>query len=56
MIARHGAQYVNVAEAWWDGACAPAEAVRVALRDVVPENPELAGFIPSAQPRTSGWN
>jgi hypothetical protein len=48
VIARHGAQYVNVTEAWWDGACAPAEAVRVAIGDVVPENPELVGFIPSA--------
>jgi sirohydrochlorin ferrochelatase len=48
VIARHGAQYVNVTEAWWDGACAPAEAVRSAIGDVVPEYPELAGFIPSA--------
>ena len=23
VIARHGAQYLNVTEAWWDGACAP---------------------------------
>jgi hypothetical protein len=48
VIAWHGAQYVNVTEAWWDGACAPAEAVRAALRDVLPENQELASFIPSA--------
>jgi hypothetical protein len=54
VIARYGAQYVNVTEAWWDGACAPAEAVRAALRDVVPENPELAGFIPSALPELRG--
>jgi len=48
VIARHGAQYLNVTEAWWDGACAPAEDVRAALGEVALRNPELAGFVPSA--------
>jgi hypothetical protein len=48
VIARHGAQYLNVTEAWWDGACAPAEDAWAALGDVALENPELAGFVPSA--------
>jgi hypothetical protein len=48
VIARHGANYLNVTEAWWDGACAPAEDVRDALGDITLLNPELAGFVPSA--------
>jgi sirohydrochlorin ferrochelatase len=48
VIARHGAQYLNVTEAWWDGACAPAADVRAALGEVALRNPELAGFVPSA--------
>ena len=48
VIARHGAQYLNVTEAWWDGACAPAEDVRASLGDVTLGNPELAGFVPGA--------
>jgi hypothetical protein len=48
VIARHGAQYLNVTEAWWDGACTPAEDVRAALGGVTLRNPELADFIPSA--------
>ena len=48
VIARHGAQYLNVTEAWWDGACTPAEDVRAALGGVTLRNPELAGFIPLA--------
>lgn len=48
VIARHGAQYLNVTEAWWDGACAPAESVRAALGDVTLRHPELADFVPSA--------
>lgn len=47
VIARHGAQYLNVTEAWWDGACAPAEEVRAAIGDVELRRPELAGFVPS---------
>ncbi|HEY2154999.1 MAG TPA: hypothetical protein VGH33_05175 [Isosphaeraceae bacterium] len=48
VIARHGARYLNVTEAWWDGACAPAEEVRAAIGDVSLRSPELAGFMPSA--------
>lgn len=48
VIARHRAQYLNVTEAWWDGACAPEDEVRFALGDIVMEHPELAGFVPSA--------
>jgi sirohydrochlorin ferrochelatase len=48
VIARRGAQYLNVTEAWWDGACAPAEVVLAALGDVALEDRELAGFVPSA--------
>ena len=45
VIARHGAQYLNVTEAWWDGACATAEEVQAALgRRRAPEFPELAVF------------
>ncbi len=47
VIARHKARYVNVTEAWWDGACAPAEDVQAALGDTTLRNPELAGFVPS---------
>lgn len=47
VIARHGAQYLNVTEAWWDGACAPAEDVQAALGDVVLQNPELVNFVPA---------
>ncbi len=47
VMARHRAQYLNITEAWWDGACAPAEEVQVALGDVVLQNPELASFVPS---------
>jgi sirohydrochlorin ferrochelatase len=47
VIARHGAQYLNVTEAWWDGACAPIEEVQAALRGVTLRNPELAGFVPA---------
>lgn len=48
VIGRHGAQYLNVTEAWWDGACAPAEEVRAALGGIELRHPELAGFVPSA--------
>jgi hypothetical protein len=47
VIARHGAQYLNVTEAWWDGACAPEEHVRAALGNVALHHPDLAGFVPS---------
>jgi sirohydrochlorin ferrochelatase len=47
VIARHEAQYLNVTEAWWDGACAPTEEVQSALGGVALQYPELAGFVPS---------
>jgi sirohydrochlorin ferrochelatase len=47
VIAQHGAQYLNVTEAWWDGACAPEEEIRAALGRVSLRHPELAGFVPS---------
>lgn len=47
VIARHKAQYLNVTEAWWDGACAPAAEVRAALGEVELKRPELAEFVPS---------
>jgi sirohydrochlorin ferrochelatase len=47
VLAKHKAQYLNVTEAWWDGACAPAADVRSALGDITLQNPELAGFVPS---------
>jgi len=42
VIARHRAEYINVTEAYWDGACAPA-GNNVPLR-----HPELVEFIPEA--------
>jgi hypothetical protein len=48
VITRHGAQYLNVTEAWWDGACAPAEGILATLGDGALRNPELAGFVPTA--------
>jgi sirohydrochlorin ferrochelatase len=47
VIAKHKAQYLNVTEAWWDGACAPTDEVRAVLGDVGLKRPELAGFVPS---------
>ncbi len=46
VITRHGAQYVNVTEAWWDSACAPADNVRALQPNVALEYPDLIGFIP----------
>ncbi len=48
VIAKHQAQYLNVTEAWWDGACAPVEDVHTALGGVELTNPELAEFVPQA--------
>ena len=47
VIAQHGAQYLNVTEAWWDGACAPEEEIRAALGDITLQHPELAGLVPA---------
>ncbi|HMG55080.1 MAG TPA: CbiX/SirB N-terminal domain-containing protein [Kofleriaceae bacterium] len=48
VLARHRAQYVNITEAYWDGACAPREAVVAMLdeRGVRLRDDELAGFVP----------
>jgi sirohydrochlorin ferrochelatase len=43
VLARHGAQYVNVTEAYWDESCVAPEEIGVPLR-----HPELAGFVPQA--------
>ena len=48
VIARHEAQYLNVTEAWWDGACAAAEDVSAVLGDATLRHPELAAFVPAA--------
>jgi hypothetical protein len=49
VIARHGAQYVNVTEAYWDGACAPREEVLAVLGEagVTLRSAELADFVPA---------
>ncbi|HTQ53246.1 MAG TPA: hypothetical protein VMI94_02235 [Bryobacteraceae bacterium] len=44
VMRRHGAQYVNVTEAFWDGRCAPAGEI-LDLVDL--ECPELAAFVPA---------
>jgi CbiX len=48
VIAHHRAQYVNVTEAYWDGACAPREDVVGLLRQrgVALRDEELADFVP----------
>lgn len=48
VLAAHGAQYVNVTEAYWDGRCVPAQDVLDFLegRAVKLHHPELAGFLP----------
>ncbi|HLY15967.1 MAG TPA: hypothetical protein VKR61_02025 [Bryobacteraceae bacterium] len=43
VMRRHGAQYVNVTESFWDGRCVPRHEV---LRHVDLRYPELAAFIP----------
>ncbi len=47
VIARHGAQYLNVTEAWWDGACAPEELIHSALGEITLRHSELASFVPA---------
>lgn len=48
VIAKHGASYVNVTEAWWDGACADAQSVheRLAKRGVHLHDNELIEYVP----------
>jgi sirohydrochlorin ferrochelatase len=50
VIAQHRAEYVNVTEAYWDGACAPAAEIEALLseRGVALRHPELAGFVPES--------
>jgi hypothetical protein len=51
VLERHRAQYLNVTEAWWDGACAPARSVMETLlaeHGVTLRHPELAEFVPEA--------
>ncbi|MFT5126639.1 MAG: hypothetical protein ACI8W8_000234 [Rhodothermales bacterium] len=49
VLDRHGADYLNVSEAWWDGQCAPASDVAARLTDcgVRIQHDELLGFVPS---------
>jgi hypothetical protein len=47
VIAKHRAQYLNVTEAWWDDACAPAGEVEAALAGVALRHPELSAYVPS---------
>jgi hypothetical protein len=49
VIARHRAHYVNVTEAYWDGACAPRDQVlaELAARGVRLADDELADFVPA---------
>jgi hypothetical protein len=49
VLARHRAAYVNVTEAYWDGACAAREDVLriLAERGVQLRDDELAGFVPA---------
>ncbi|MBZ5593440.1 MAG: hypothetical protein LAP39_14450 [Acidobacteriia bacterium] len=42
VIAHHRAEYVNVTEAYWDGACAPP------VESVALGHPELAAFVPES--------
>jgi sirohydrochlorin ferrochelatase len=48
VLARHGAEYVNITECYWDGACVPPEDVCRVLqqRGVTLVYPQLAQFIP----------
>jgi len=48
VLNRHGATYLNITEAWWDGACAPKEQVAALLDEagVTLRFPELTEYIP----------
>ena len=48
VIERHGARYLNVTEAYWDGQCAPPGQVEEAVRQAGGElaRPELCAFVP----------
>lgn len=49
VIARHGAQYINVTETHWDGQNAPAEEVTRILLEagITLRFPEIAGYVPA---------
>src|SRR5262249_28037931 len=49
VLARHQAQYLNITEAFWDGACASAEQVNEILgkSGVALSHPECAQFVPA---------
>lgn len=49
VIDRHGARYVNVTDAWWDGGCAdPAEVeARLTARGVQVAHRDLLGMVPA---------
>ena len=42
VMARHRTEYVNVTEAYWDGACAPPD------ESIALQHQELAGFVPES--------
>ena len=48
VIDKHGATYLNVTEAWWDGQCADASDVteRLEAQGAKVTNPEVLSFIP----------
>ena len=48
VMQRHGATYLNVTEAFWDGQCAPAEVVaqRVRAAGIELRHDELCAFVP----------
>ena len=50
VLSSHGAQYINVTEAFWDDRCAPANEVLDFLKDagVTLRHEELASFVPEA--------
>jgi sirohydrochlorin ferrochelatase len=50
VMAHHGAQYVNVTEAWWDQACECRSEIESILADrgVALHHTELADFVPKA--------
>jgi len=47
VITRHRAQYLNVTEAWWDGATAPAAEIEAACAGVALRHADLSACVPS---------
>lgn len=54
MLARHGAEYVNVTEEVWQGRVAPAESVREAVEQAYGPRGNAFGLIPD--PLRSRWH